>query len=62
MSKDHEMPDDPSPHPEQALDAMEENVFGSTMDQERDDDSADPDQEDAQDATTAPPTTTESPA
>lgn len=62
MSANHQMPDDPSQDPEQALDAMEEQVFGSTMNQLRRDDTPDPDQDRPEDGAISTPTTAESPA
>ncbi|MET0190798.1 MAG: hypothetical protein ABW212_17490 [Pseudonocardia sediminis] len=53
MSPKNEMPDDPQRNPEQAVDALEEKVFGSTADQERDDE-ADPAAENTDDAGTTP--------
>lgn len=52
------MPEDPTQDPEQALDALEDKVFGTTADQERGEDEGKQNQDDA-DTT---PVTDESPA
>ncbi|MBW0102553.1 hypothetical protein [Pseudonocardia sp. KRD291] len=56
----HEMPEDPTQDPEEALDTVEERVFGSTADQERDDD-AEHGADDG-DASTSTPVADEPPA
>lgn len=56
----HEMPEDPTRNPEEALDTLEERVLGATANQVRGDEGAPgPDDEDA---STSTPVTDESPA
>lgn len=56
----HEVSEDPTQNPEEAVDALEERVFGATADQERDDESEHGSDDD--EAATSTPVADEPPA